>query len=711
MYTRATHTEATWAGHRRLRLRLALHLPVVILIALLGATSLPARASAVAPGQLYAFGNNFHGQLGNPDVTNEPHPTPTLVTLPGELGYVTQATAGGSFSLAVTSTGQLYAFGENDDGQLGNETNLEDIFAANPTATLVTLPGEDGPVTQAAAGSTFSLAITTTGQLYAFGNNRQGQLGNTTNFETVEPNPTPTLVTLPELSAPVAQVAAGGFFSLAATTTGQLYAFGENFDGQLGISPTGVDAPTPTLVPLPEAAGAVTAIAAGYSFSLVATSSGELYAFGENDHGQLGNADNDRPLEPHPTPTLVTLPGEVGPVTQVAAGSDHSLALTSSGQLYTFGWNRFGQLGITTNSGTPTANPTPTLVTLPGARGRVVRIAAGAEYSLALTSTGQLYAFGSDYYGELGFPPGEHQPKEEVHSTPRQVLLPGGNAETIATGNWSAQTLVVTADLSIETSSLPAGEIDIPYQAQAEGGGGTTPDLWSASGLPQGLAINPESGAISGTPTTAGTYDPTITLTDSDGIEASQALTMRIKAPDEPPFGNEPPPNEPPPGETSPPVSPIEPPPRSLTTETPLTSLPGTTPAPPSVRDARQSAARWHEGNRPPRIGHPRTPTGTTFSFSLNEPATVRFSFIRMAHGGLSCAARANGSTTRKVCDDVTAGTLSFAGHSGSNKAVFAGRIAHTTELKPGRYELTITATNSADQSSPPVALDFTISQ
>ncbi len=703
MHVRDMHIEEIRAGHRQARRRCALRGTTVALVLAIGAVAPPARGDAASPGQLYAFGNNLHGQLGNPDVSNEPHPTPTLVTLPEEVGSVTQAAAGGGFSLAVTSTGQLYAFGENDDGQLGNETNLEDIFVANPTPTLVTLPGEDGPVIQAAAGSTFSLAVTSTGQLYAFGNNFEGQLGSMTNYRTEEPNPTPALVTLPDASGPATQVAAGGFFSLAVTSTGQLYAFGSNFDGQLGTAPTGVSDPTPTLVNLPEAAGPVTAIAAGNSFSLVVTSTGQLYAFGENDYGQLGNADNDKALEPHPTPTLVTLPGEDGPVIQVAAGSDHSLALTSSGQLYAFGKNTYGGLGNATNNGTPTPNPTPTLVTLPGARGRVIRIAAGGEHSLALTSTGQLYAFGSDFLGELGFLPGEHEERAEPHPTPTQVSLSGGNVETIATGNWSSQTLAVTADLAVESSSLPSGEVSVPYNAQARGGGGETPDVWSASGLPHGLSIDPESGAISGTPTAPGTYTATITLTDSDGIEAQRTLSIKIKEPNEPP----PQPNEPPPPSELPsPSTPGETPLSSRQQEAPLLSVS----PPPSVHNAHQSATRWREGRQLAHIGRDRTPIGTTFSLSLNEQATVSFNFARiLPQGGHSCLSRAHENVRRESCKTAAAGSLSFTGHGGTNNVSFTGRISRTIKLKPGQYELVITATNSAGQSSVPVSLSFTI--
>jgi alpha-tubulin suppressor-like RCC1 family protein len=679
---------------------------IAVLVALLelGAATLPARGNAASYGQLYGFGDNRYGQLANTNnnETDKPNSTPTLVTLPGEVGPITQAAAGSS-SLALTATGQLYAFGENDAGQLGNETNnLE--YGPNPTPTLVTLPGASGPVTNVAGGGGHTLAVTSTGQLYAFGNNWWGQLGNKTNngMYAYEANPTPTLVTLPGASGAVTHVATGGGFSLAATSTGQLYAFGENFWGQLGTATNDSENdkteanPTPALVTLPAEVGPVTQVAAGGAFSLAVTASGQLYAFGENINGELGNPTNNlsKELKPNPTPTLVTLPGEVGAVAQVAAGYNFALALTSSGQLYAFGDNRCGELGNATNNRTWAANPMPTLVSLPGASGRMTRIAAGDEYSLVLTSTGELYAFGCDAFGELGSPPGEEL--LEARPTPRQVAMPGGaRVETMAAGS---STLVVLDALSVANSSLPAGERGVPYGAQAQGTGGAAPYTWSASGLPPGLSIDPKSGAISGTPTAAGSFTTTITATDGNGIEAPTPLMLEIKGPYEPP----PPPNEP-----SPPPAPREtplPPGRS-----------GTMPSP-SVEGARQSATRWREGKRfVHHIGHANTQIGTTFSFSLNEQATVSLSFLQFLEGrrsGHSCIAATRENRRRKSCSyTVTRRTLSLAGHSGVNNVPFSGRISRTNELKPGCYELVITATNSTGQRSAPVSLIFTIAK
>ena len=542
-----------------------------------------------------------------------------------------------------TAAGHLYAFGDNYHGQLGNATNAASYptpTEPNPTPTLVTLPGDAGPVTQIAAGYDHSLALTSTGQLYAFGNNYYGQLGNTTNNAVEEPNPTPTLVTLPGEVGHVTQIAAGAYHSLALTSTGQ------------------------------------------------------LYAFGDNSVGQLGNATN-RSGEPNPTPTLVTLPGEVGPVTQIAAGAYHSLALTSTGQLYAFGNNYYGQLGNTTNNAVEEPNPTPTLVTLPSEVGHVTQIAAGANHSLALTSTGQLYAFGENYFGQLGNTTNNR--KQEPNPTPTLVTLPGGaSIDTMARGPDAYHSLVVAADLAVFSASLPAGVVGVPYSAQVQAVGGAPPYQWAAAPyLPPGLTLDQASGTISGTPTpievvcvrapcpppTSLSYDPTFTVTDSDGVQASAQLVIAISQRQ-----------------------------ASLWPSSPPTLL-----ARPSITGAHQSASRWREGHKLAQISRrEKPPAGTTFFFSLNEQATVSFRFTQRVNGreiDKKCVGKTRKNVRHKRCKrTVMAGTLSFAGHSGINKVIFQGWLSPSNRLEPSRYLLVISATNAVGTSAPQM-LRFTIAK
>jgi hypothetical protein len=266
-------------------------------------------------------------------------------------------------------------------------------------------------------------------------------------------------------------------------------------------------------------------VAAGEYHSLVLTSSGQLYAFGDDHSGQLGNGKSDN--ESHSTPEAITLPGATGSIVQIAAGWEFSLALTSSGQLYAFGNDEYGQLG--NGKSDDEAHPTPEAITLPGITGSIEEIAAGKNHSLVVTSSGQLYAFGSDQYGQLGNGKNEETP----YTTPTLVDLP--SVTSVALGSSANHVLAIVPapapPLDVSTTTLPEGKQGDVYAATATAAGGTPPLHWSATGLPNGLSIDASSGQIGGTPTAAGSSSVTLIATDAEGVIAESApITLVIAA-------------------------------------------------------------------------------------------------------------------------------------------------------------------------------------
>ncbi len=125
---------------------------------------------------------------------------------------------------------------------------------------------------------------------------------------------------------------------------------------------------------------------------------------------------------------------------------------------------------------------------------------------------------------------------------------------------------------------------------------------------------------------------------------------------------------------------------------------------PPAIATVSQSASVWRERGKS-RIG-------TTFALSLNEQATVDFSFLRQVNGrivGHKCVAQTSRNAGRRVCGrTAVTGGLSFAGHSGVNRLGFRGLVLHS-KLKPGHYTLVITATNAAGERSSATTLRFAI--
>jgi hypothetical protein len=142
----------------------------------------------------------------------------------------------------------------------------------------------------------------------------------------------------------------------------------------------------------------------------------------------------------------------------------------------------------------------------------------------------------------------------------------------------------------------------------------------------------------------------------------------------------------------------------------------GAAPVAPSISSLSQTAKRWREGNALAHIAAKKSkkklPLGTTFSFALNEPASVTFRFTKRTGGrkvGKSCVAQTKKNKNKRRCTrTVIAGTLTFSAHAGTNKVRFQGLISKHKRLRPGSYTLLVTAAASGKHSTTRT-LHFTI--
>jgi alpha-tubulin suppressor-like RCC1 family protein len=261
-------------------------------------------------GNTYAWGYNGLGQLGNGSNTDSN--VPVQVTLPTGVTF-TQVSAGGLHSLAVGSDNKTYAWGKNNLGQLGNTSTTN-----SNVPVQVTLP-TGVTFTQVSAGGLHSLAVGSDNKTYAWGNNNEGELGNGFNTN----SNAPVQVTLPT-GVTFTQVSAGAYHSLAVGSDGNAYAWGLNSLGQLGNSTT-TNSNTPVSVPVPGGGARFTQVSAGRYYSLAVGSNGNSFGWGDNSNGQLGNnltADSDVPVQVT-TPAGVTFSQmSAGYYHSLAVGSD-----------------------------------------------------------------------------------------------------------------------------------------------------------------------------------------------------------------------------------------------------------------------------------------------------------------------------------------------------------------------------------------------------
>ena len=368
-------------------------------------------------GNAYAWGYNDYGQLGNGTTSYNALRTPVVVKKPAgasaDFTYV-QVSAGAEHSLAVGSDGYVYAWGSNSYGQLGNSITSNND--ANPVPARVRDPNSPTnenkglKAIQVSADSSHSLALGSDGNAYAWGSNSYGQLGDGT---TGNSRTTPVMVKKPTGTPSdftYVQVSAGSNYSLALGSDGYAYAWGNNPYGQLGNN-TETDSSVPVRVRDPDSPTnennglKAIQVSAGSSHSLALGSDGNAYAWGWNNYGQLGDGtttDRSTPVavrKPAGTPIDLTY-------LQVSAGYQHSLAVGSDGYAYAWGWNYYGQLGSNTSS--TDANPVPVRVHDPvnpknGSKGLLAtQVSAGSNHSLAPGSDGNAYAWGSNSYGQLG---------------------------------------------------------------------------------------------------------------------------------------------------------------------------------------------------------------------------------------------------------------------------------------------------------------------
>ncbi len=388
----------------------------------------------------FAWGDNAFGQLGDGDKQGNSKTVPVQVS-PGAIGtaVVTGISAGGTHTLAFKNNSSAYAWGNNGDGQLGNNSTTA---STTPVQVNMTVPNTTtiGPLSQivaVSAGGYHNLAIKSDGTLWAWGRNLNGQLGiNSTTGSSTALNVKDSTGSAP--LAGVTKIAAGGYHSLAIVNPGTgpatatAYAWGYNRFGQLGQQPvfgvysTNSDRWLPQTVKKTDGTtlSNLVDISAGGNHSLFVLSDGTVWACGYNFLGQLGVGDiTDRNLGV----VQITTDANGSPFTgviMVAAGLDHSLALKSDGTVWAWGYNFYGEIGNGATLSTNTLVLTPMQVKKSDGTylTNVTKIIALGNHNLALTSTGQLYAWGENTFGQLGV--GQNDTNNRNLATPVTITNP-----------------------------------------------------------------------------------------------------------------------------------------------------------------------------------------------------------------------------------------------------------------------------------------------
>ncbi|XP_048243824.1 E3 ubiquitin-protein ligase HERC2-like isoform X1 [Haliotis rufescens] len=290
----------------------------------------------------------------------------------------------------------VFVWGLNDKDQLGG-----------PKGSKIKMPVLNESLSgvkcvQIAGGSKSLFCVTQDGKVYACGEATNGRLGLGMNAGNVS---VPRMLTsLSQYHIKKVAVHSGGRHAMALTVDGKVFSWGEGDDGKLGHS-SRMNCDTPKLIEALKSKR-VRDISCGSSHSAAIISNGDLYTWGLGDYGRLGHADNTTQLKPKQVKALA---GQR--VIQIACGSRdaQTLALTDEGHVYSWGDGDFGKLG---RGGSDGCNSPHVIERLTGLG--VCQIECGAQFSLALTKTGQVWTWGKGDYFRLGHGTDAHVRKPQL---------------------------------------------------------------------------------------------------------------------------------------------------------------------------------------------------------------------------------------------------------------------------------------------------------
>lgn len=287
-----------------------------------------------ANGNVWGWGNNLSGQLGQG--TNDPnnqYDYPVQVISSNNITDIA-ADNGLGATYTVTPGGTLLVCGSNETGRLGLGN------AGNQTSPAAMVISTDiSSITAIDAGTDHVAALDSFGRVWTWGRNDHGQLGDGTTITRAIP------VQVSALSnTSISTISAGGSHTVALDSNGKVWTWGNNSEGQLGDG-TYIDSHIPKMVNLPENVF-ITAISAGGNFTLALDSEGNVWSWGENKRGQLANGNYGNGIGTgRTTPDKIA---DFSDVKAISAGSEYAVALKNDGTIWSWGDNTSGQLGIGT---------------------------------------------------------------------------------------------------------------------------------------------------------------------------------------------------------------------------------------------------------------------------------------------------------------------------------------------------------------------------
>jgi len=329
-------------------------------------------------GGLWVFGSTFCDPYSN-EITTHFYPTRIkegVLAVSTNIGEIIWS-RGNTQHMVLTSDGNLWVWGVDirDANVLARNANSQGWGRPSRQFNNLLAPvNVMSNVVSISAGSGHALAIASDDTLWGWGKSWNGQLGESSS----DRRGRPTMI-----MDDVIAVSAGNAHTMMVTSNNILWTCGRNSSGQLGDGTTDERRSPINQKPI-KIKHDVIAVSAGDSHSMAITSNGELWAWGCNRYGQLGDGTTKNRYSPIKIMYDVVL---------VSAGASHTMAVTSDGILWGWGANGSGQLGV----GTTENQHNPVMI-----MDNVVTVSVGHAHTLAITSDGVLWAWGNNSSGQLG---------------------------------------------------------------------------------------------------------------------------------------------------------------------------------------------------------------------------------------------------------------------------------------------------------------------
>ncbi|HEY4059827.1 MAG TPA: hypothetical protein VGM39_24600 [Kofleriaceae bacterium] len=332
---------------------------------------------------LWCWGRNEHGQLGNGglDGTGQREPVQVGEDVDWDSVSITSQTA-----CAIKEDQSLWCWGDNDVGQVGNNT-----VAADPSMSVATPVRIDGTWKQVSSGENHTCAIQSDDTLWCWGGDDRGQLG----VGTRDSHPAPT-----QLAGTWKSVSVGQAHTCAIAADDTLSCWGASDKGQLGIGSVSVD----QLAPTPIAGETWKAVAAFGGSSCAITMEGRAFCWGLGDRGELGT----QTTASSNTPAPVTTADHVDGWTSISGNADHACGMRGADELLCWGGNQRGQ----------NANSDADMTLVPAkASGSWLSVSAGTLHTCAIDAEHRLWCAGNGAENALGTGDGDALEPRPVAAT------------------------------------------------------------------------------------------------------------------------------------------------------------------------------------------------------------------------------------------------------------------------------------------------------